>query len=181
MLCSDSRTDQASIHSRSLEYPDDLCGPAEKHMSSVSSGTSGCSSSTSGSGCSGSTSSSGCSSVLAEAVAVIFPAVPVAMVVLAVAVVVPAVAVAVAVPVAVVVLAVAVAVVALAALGACDRDFFPNIHFLLVVGCTLPISSAEAERSFSLMRRIKTYARSVMTEERFSDQALISMHIKSTC
>ena len=112
--------------------------------------------------------------------AVIFPAVPVAVVVLAVpvAMVVLAVAVAVAVLVAVVVLAVAVAVVALAALGACDRDFFPNINLLLVVGCTLPISSAEAERSFSLMRRIKTYARSVMTEERFSDQALISMHYK---
>ena len=28
------------------------------------------------------------------------------------------------------------------------------------------------------MRRIKTYARSVMTEERFSDLALISMHYK---
>ena len=28
------------------------------------------------------------------------------------------------------------------------------------------------------MRRIKTYARSVMTEERFSDLALISMHLK---
>ena len=55
---------------------------------------------------------------------------------------------------------------------------FPNIHFLLVVGCTLLISSAEAERSFSLMRRIKTYARSAMTEERFSDLALISMHLK---
>ena len=27
----------------------------------------------------------------------------------------------------------------LEALGACDRDSFPNIHFLLVVGCTLPI------------------------------------------
>ncbi|KAL5516510.1 hypothetical protein EMCRGX_G001862 [Ephydatia muelleri] len=66
----------------------------------------------------------------------------------------------------------------LEALGAIDRDSFPNIHFLLVVGCTLPISSAEAERSFSLMRRIKTYARSVMTEERFSDLALISMHYK---
>ena len=28
----------------------------------------------------------------------------------------------------------------LEALAACDRDSFPNIHFLLVVGCTLPIS-----------------------------------------
>ena len=66
----------------------------------------------------------------------------------------------------------------LEALAACDKDSFPNIHFLLVTGCTLPISSAEAERSFSLMRRIKTYSRSVMTEERFSDLAMISMHYK---
>ena len=68
----------------------------------------------------------------------------------------------------------------LEALGACDRDSFLHIHFLLVASCTLPkcISCAEAERSFSLMRRIKTYARSVMTEERFSDLALISMHYK---
>ena len=66
----------------------------------------------------------------------------------------------------------------LEALGACDMDSFPSIHFLLVVGCTLLISSAEAERSFTLMRRIKTYARWVMTEERFSDLALISMHYK---
>ena len=60
------------------------------------------------------------------------------------------------------------------ALGACDRDSFPNILFLLVAGCTLLISSAEAERSFSLMRRIKTYRKSVMTE----DLALISMQLK---
>ena len=66
----------------------------------------------------------------------------------------------------------------LKALGACDMDSFPSIHFLLVVGCTSPISSAEAERSISLIRRIKTHARLVMTEERFSDQALISMHYK---
>ena len=59
-----------------------------------------------------------------------------------------------------------------------EIPFQTSIHFLLVVGCTLLISSAEAERSFSLMRRIKIYARSVMTEERFFDLALISMHYK---
>ena len=57
--------DQASkfnyIYSRLLEYPDDLYGPAKNHMSSVSSGTSGCSSNTSDSGCPGSGSDSGCS------------------------------------------------------------------------------------------------------------------------
>ena len=45
----------------------------------------------------------------------------------------------------------------LLALGSCDTDSFPNILRLLVIGCTLPITSAEAERLFSLLRRIKTY------------------------
>ena len=64
----------------------------------------------------------------------------------------------------------------LLALGACDEDAFPNIHRLLLIACTLPISTAEAERFFSLMKRIKTCARSTMCEERFSDLAIIAVH-----
>ena len=44
------------------------------------------------------------------------------------------------------------------------------------VGCTLPITSAEAERSFSGLRRIKSYLRSRMTEERLSGLALMHIH-----
>ena len=33
-----------------------------------------------------------------------------------------------------------------------DDDAFPNIYRLLVVAYTLPITIAEAERSFSLMK-----------------------------
>ncbi len=36
----------------------------------------------------------------------------------------------------------------LLALGACDSRLYPNVHRLLLVACTLPITSAEAERSF---------------------------------
>ena len=64
----------------------------------------------------------------------------------------------------------------LLSLGACDIDSFPNIHRLLVIASTLPITSAEAELSFSLMRRIKIYDRSVLTEEHLSDQVVIVMH-----
>ena len=64
----------------------------------------------------------------------------------------------------------------LEALASCDADSFPNIYNLLVIGCTLPVTSAEAERSFSLLRRIKTYLRSTMTEERMSDLAVIAMN-----
>ena len=62
------------------------------------------------------------------------------------------------------------------ALSACDIDSFPNVHRLLLIGCTLPISRAEAERSFSLMKRIKTCTRSIMTEQRLSDLAIIAVH-----
>ena len=64
----------------------------------------------------------------------------------------------------------------LLSLGNCDVHSFPNIHRLLLIACTLPITSAEAERSFSLMRRIKTYARSAMCEERFTDLGVLAMH-----
>ena len=40
----------------------------------------------------------------------------------------------------------------LLALGVCNEDAFPNICHLLVIACTQPITSAEAKRSFSLMK-----------------------------
>ena len=64
----------------------------------------------------------------------------------------------------------------LLALDSCDVDSFPNIHHLLLIGCTLPITGAEAERTFSLLRRIKTFTRSTMAEEHFSDLAVMAMY-----
>ena len=61
----------------------------------------------------------------------------------------------------------------LQSLAVCDKDSF---HTLLVIACTLPITSAEAERSFSLMRRLKTALRSTMAEEHLSDLAVIAIH-----
>ena len=40
-----------------------------------------------------------------------------------------------------------------------DEDVFPIIRVLLIIGSTLPISSCEAERPFSGVRRIKTCLR----------------------
>ena len=44
----------------------------------------------------------------------------------------------------------------LLALGACDSRLYSNVHRLLLIACTLPITSAEAEKSFFLLRRLKT-------------------------
>ena len=62
------------------------------------------------------------------------------------------------------------------ALASCDSDSFPNIYQLLLIVCTLPVTSAEAERTFSLFRRIKTFTRSTLSEEHFSDLAVIALH-----
>ncbi|XP_011409418.1 PREDICTED: 52 kDa repressor of the inhibitor of the protein kinase-like [Amphimedon queenslandica] len=64
----------------------------------------------------------------------------------------------------------------LQSLGACDSQSLPNVYHLLDIGCTLPITSSEAERTFSLLRCLKTYTRSTLNEEHFSDLAVIAMH-----
>ncbi|XP_078489730.1 zinc finger MYM-type protein 1-like [Ciona intestinalis] len=52
----------------------------------------------------------------------------------------------------------------------------PNLTQLLRVYFTLPCSSCEAERSFSALRRIKTYLRSTMSEQRLNDVCTLNVH-----
>lgn len=58
----------------------------------------------------------------------------------------------------------------------CDMDLFPCIHFLLKIFITLPYSNASAERTFSSLRRIKTWLRSTMGQERLTGLALMHVH-----
>ena len=53
---------------------------------------------------------------------------------------------------------------------------FPNIRMMLIYIMVLPVTSCEAERSFSALRRIKTYLRSTMKQERLSGLALLNVH-----
>jgi len=50
------------------------------------------------------------------------------------------------------------------ALMKCSKTDFPNIHFLIKIFCTLPVSTATPERSFSTLKRLKSYLRSTMNE-----------------
>ena len=49
-------------------------------------------------------------------------------------------------------------------------------HGCYVIGCTLPGSSAAAERSFSGFRRIKSSLTNRMSEKRLSGLALMHLH-----
>lgn len=58
----------------------------------------------------------------------------------------------------------------------CDGDIYPTVRRLLLVLVTLPVSNASAERSFSTLRRLKTWLRNKMGEERLNGLALLHMH-----
>ena len=53
---------------------------------------------------------------------------------------------------------------------------FPNIHRLLRLICTLPVTSCECERNVSVLRRLKTYLRTTMGQTRLTGLALLHIH-----
>ncbi|XP_041377299.1 52 kDa repressor of the inhibitor of the protein kinase-like [Gigantopelta aegis] len=64
----------------------------------------------------------------------------------------------------------------LQALNLCSKDLFPNLVVLLQIACIIPVTSCEAERPFSAVRRHKTSLRSTMGEERLTSLVLMNMY-----
>ena len=64
----------------------------------------------------------------------------------------------------------------LSALHHCSSALFPNIYTLLKILCTLPVKTSECELTFSSLKRLKTYTRSTIGQERRSGLALIHIH-----
>uniref|UniRef100_A0A671PCD6 HAT C-terminal dimerisation domain-containing protein n=1 Tax=Sinocyclocheilus anshuiensis TaxID=1608454 RepID=A0A671PCD6_9TELE len=56
--------------------------------------------------------------------------------------------------------------------------FFPNIQCTLKIFLTLPVTTCVCERSFSAMRRLKTWLRSTMSTDRLTGLALMHVHQK---
>ena len=61
-------------------------------------------------------------------------------------------------------------------LPVCSHDFFPNIHTLLVITATLPVTTATAERTFSSLRLLKSYVRTTMGPDRLAGLTLLYLH-----
>ncbi|CAI6343913.1 unnamed protein product [Macrosiphum euphorbiae] len=55
---------------------------------------------------------------------------------------------------------------------------FDNIYLLYKIFLSIPMSSASSERSFSSLRRLKTFTRNTIGQERLSSLAIL--HIEKT-
>ncbi|KAJ8359077.1 hypothetical protein SKAU_G00156020 [Synaphobranchus kaupii] len=55
-------------------------------------------------------------------------------------------------------------------------ELYPNLWISLRIACTLPVTVASAERSFSKLKLIKTYLRSSMAQDRLTGLAIISIN-----
>ena len=60
------------------------------------------------------------------------------------------------------------------------KSGMPNIVSLLIIAATIAVSSATCERSFSSMKRIKTYLRSTMGQQRLQDVSILSIDPSKT-
>ena len=49
-------------------------------------------------------------------------------------------------------------------------------YHLVYIMLTMPVTSTTAERSFSVLRRLKTYVRTTMNNDRLSSLALMHIH-----
>ncbi|KAL4127017.1 hypothetical protein QTP88_011215 [Uroleucon formosanum] len=56
------------------------------------------------------------------------------------------------------------------------KEMFPNLHFLVQILCSLPVSTATPERTFSCLKRLKTYLRNTMTETRLNGLTMLAVH-----
>lgn len=55
-------------------------------------------------------------------------------------------------------------------------EFYPNIKELLKIICVIPVTTCTAERTFSSLRRTKTYLRSTIGEDRLNGLMLLNNH-----
>ena len=53
---------------------------------------------------------------------------------------------------------------------------FPNIYTALCILGTIPITTCQCEHSVSALRRLKTYMRGTMPQERLNELALLFVH-----
>lgn len=57
-----------------------------------------------------------------------------------------------------------------------DESIFPTVRKLLQIFVTLPVTTSSSERSFSTLRRLKSYLRNTTSADRLNGLALLNIH-----
>ena len=57
-----------------------------------------------------------------------------------------------------------------------DSDFFPNIHVLLRIMATIPVTSCECKRSISMLKLVNSPLQSSMEQDRLNGLAMYKYH-----
>ena len=65
---------------------------------------------------------------------------------------------------------------AVGALSECSGQSFPALNKVLTVFLTISVRTVSCERSFSALRHLKLWTRSIMTEHRLSGLAMLLLH-----
>ena len=55
-------------------------------------------------------------------------------------------------------------------------ELIPEVVKLIKIALTIPVSTCTAERSFSALRKLKTYLRNTMTQGKLNDNAIMHVH-----
>ena len=61
-----------------------------------------------------------------------------------------------------------------------NLTMFSEVHVLLCLYLTMPVTTATPERTFSVLKRVKTYLRSTMTQQRLNNAMLLHIHKEAT-
>ena len=61
-----------------------------------------------------------------------------------------------------------------------SKEMFSEVIGLLKIFYTIPVTMSTAERTFSALRRLKTYLRSTMSQARLNHTMMIYVHKKRT-
>ncbi|XP_025190415.1 zinc finger MYM-type protein 1-like [Melanaphis sacchari] len=59
-----------------------------------------------------------------------------------------------------------------------SQDFYPAVADAIKIGATLPTTTCSIERSFSTLRRVKTWNKATMNDDRLSGLCMMSVHRK---
>ena len=61
-------------------------------------------------------------------------------------------------------------------LNVTNEELYPSISIVLLILYTMPASTATTERSFSALRRLKTYLGTTMMQDRLTSLAVLHVH-----